>query len=196
MLVQAALVQGIAPWWGVPLLGAFFTIMGIAVSYFFTIRNERRRVKRDDVTYWREQLRSACSTFLAVASATYMRVKRVTKPEDDEDMSALLQAYANIQLTAPTSIVMSAELVRNAIFASEGIDGKREWEVMQGTGYLHAIDNFTRVVRGELGVEEVSPVVRTQVVKVTHIRGVDDDDEEEFVVAEPDPSLMIVYEED
>jgi hypothetical protein len=173
-----------------------FTIVGIAISHYFTTRNERHRAVREDEMYWREQLRSACSTFLAVASATYLRVKKNTDPEADNEMSALLQAYANIQITAPRSIVVSAEQVRNAVLTSQGIDAKQEWQVMQGTDYLHAMDNFTRVVRGELGIDEQSPVVRTQVVKVTHIRGIDDDDEEGFIVDEPNPNLVVAYEQE
>lgn len=196
MRVQAALVQDAAPWWGIPALGAFFTIVGIAISYYFTTRNERRKARREDETYWREQLRSACSTFLSVANGTYMRVKANTDPETNNDMSALLQADANIQVIAPRAIVISAEQVRNAVFTSQGIDAKLEWRAIHEPEYLHAMDNFVRVVRGELGVEEESPVIETQVVKVTHIRGIDDDDNEEFLIDEPNRNMRIVYESD
>jgi hypothetical protein len=191
-----ALLQSGAPWWGVPVLGALFTILGIAISHYFTSRNERSRATQEDKTFRRNQLISACAGFHANASATYLRVRKNTDREVHNDMSALLHAYAVIQITAPRSIVISAEQVRDAVFSSQGIDAKREWQVMQGTGYLHAMENFTRVVRGELDVEEEWPVIRTEVIKVTHIIGIDDDDGEEFVIDDPNPNLTITYESD
>jgi hypothetical protein len=163
-VATAQAAGGAAPWWGVPLLAALFTVLGVLIAQLMTRTAERRKICREDELRWLADRRQAYASYIAQATQLRLRFVDARQYGLDTDtdtgkqyIEQLNDHREHLKLIAPTAVVkdadatfMSALTLWHAVRKSAGdfdrVDkcASELWE---------SIEQLRRAARIDLGVE-------------------------------------------
>ncbi len=147
------------PWWGGPLIGGGFTVLGLAVGQASALLGERRKLRGERSQRFEREVVGLCVTYLKAVDEVAAKVRTMSVAEWHawNFMAGLRDLLLQMEIKAPRDVYDTGYYLLFCMQAQVGVDDPREPRNEERAkagvdGWRYYRTEFLRAIRENLGL--------------------------------------------